>query len=153
MTITITEFADRIRHCWGRDTAYAPDKWTKANPAWGQCLVTTLIARDIFGGAIIKGEINGIEHYWNYIGGSYLGEVDLTREQFGAGPHSTKVLACTQYRDGDHLPPFQFAVPLLTDADLLAGSSDGDLERRYKLLRHLFAFEMVYPHGSGSYAL
>lgn len=138
--MTSTEFAATIRYHWSRATAYDPANWDELNPAYGQCLATALIARDIFGGAIVKGEINGIEHYWNYIGDSYEGEVDFTREQFGAGPHSTKVVAATHFRESSTQPPFQFDLPLLNTEDLWSE----DLERRYKLLRERLAFSLLY---------
>ena len=69
-----------ISSCWNRNTAYEPHRWSKANRALGQCAVTALIVQDLFGGHVLRGFVNGIEHYWNRLPNQV--EVDLTRAQF-----------------------------------------------------------------------
>jgi len=69
-----------ISGCWNRQTSYDPGKWSTGNRAWGQCAVTALVMQDLFGGVILRGFVNGIEHYWNRLPNE--SEVDLTRAQF-----------------------------------------------------------------------
>lgn len=65
---------------WSKRTSYDPAGWSNRNPAWGQCAVTALIIQDLFGGIVLRGLVNGIEHYWNRLPNK--AEVDLTRTQF-----------------------------------------------------------------------
>jgi len=60
---------------WCKETCYSPDedKWSANNPAFGQCLVTSLIVQDYFGGVLCYCKHQ--KHYWNRIGNK---EVDLT---------------------------------------------------------------------------
>jgi hypothetical protein len=69
-----------ISGCWNRKTSYDPVGWSNRNRAWGQCAVTALIVQDLFGGVVLRGFVDGIEHYWNRL--PKKGEVDLTRTQF-----------------------------------------------------------------------
>jgi len=69
-----------IAGCWNRRTSYDPTGWSTMNPAWGQCAVTALVVQDLFGGVVLRGFVNGIEHYWNRLPNE--SEVDLTRAQF-----------------------------------------------------------------------
>jgi hypothetical protein len=71
---------DIIAGCWKRSTSYDPEGWTAVNRAWGQCAVTALVVQDLFGGVVLRGLVNGIEHYWNRLPNEL--EVDLTRGQF-----------------------------------------------------------------------
>jgi hypothetical protein len=70
---------DLIRQSWSRETAYDAAAWTRTNPASGQCAVTALVLQHYLGGELLRGQINGQEHYWNLLP---HGEIDLTREQF-----------------------------------------------------------------------
>ena len=69
-----------ISGCWNRRTSYDPQGWSKGNRAWGQCAVTALVVQDLFGGVVVRGFVNGIEHYWNRLPNQ--SELDLTRKQF-----------------------------------------------------------------------
>lgn len=69
-----------IAGCWNRRTSYDPTGWLTTNPAWGQCAVTALVVQDLFGGVVLRGFVNGIEHYWNRLPNE--SDVDLTRVQF-----------------------------------------------------------------------
>lgn len=75
------ELAEFLRQCWERETSYDPTRWSPDNRAWGQCAVTALIVQDLLGGDLLRGSVNGVEHYWNRL--PDLSEVDLTRHQFG----------------------------------------------------------------------
>ena len=52
-------------------------KWSKANPTYGQCVPTTLLVQELFGGDIYYLTAN--KHYYNVIDGKII---DLTKDQF-----------------------------------------------------------------------
>jgi len=69
-----------LRHAWAPDTASDPERWSRRNPARGQCAVTALIVQDQLGGSLMRAHVEGESHYWNLLpSGEHL---DLTREQF-----------------------------------------------------------------------
>jgi hypothetical protein len=76
----LDHIGDIISACWNRRTSYEPERWSRSNRAWGQCAVTALVVQDLFGGVVLRGFVNGIEHYWNRLPNQI--EVDLTRVQF-----------------------------------------------------------------------
>lgn len=51
--------------------------------------MTALLVQELLGGRIVYGELNGFEHYWNYLPAEV--EVDLTRHQYGT-PYSVRLL-------------------------------------------------------------
>jgi hypothetical protein len=71
-----------FQECWRRETSYDPEKWSPENPTHGQCAITALVIQDLLGGDLLKGKVNGADHYWNRLPDS--SEFDLTRDQFGA---------------------------------------------------------------------
>jgi hypothetical protein len=76
-----------FKECWRRETSYDPEKWSPENPTHGQCAITALIIHDLFGGDLIRGKVNGADHYWNRLPDST--ELDLTRDQFGTSSNIT----------------------------------------------------------------
>jgi hypothetical protein len=74
--------------CWSRKTSYQPSRWSADNPAAGQCAVTALLIQELLGGRIVYGELNGFEHYWNYLPAEE--ELDLTRQQYGT-PYAVRL--------------------------------------------------------------
>ena len=83
----ISDLEHILLNCWCKDTSYDPNKWSKDNPAFGQCAVTSLIVNDYFAGKIVWAEAllpdnTKISHYFNLIEEQ---EVDLTRKQFPKG--------------------------------------------------------------------
>ena len=62
--------------CWGIKTS---SKWTFDNPYKGQCGVTSIVINDLFGGKILKTNIDNQWHYYNRINGQRL---DYTSKQF-----------------------------------------------------------------------
>lgn len=74
-------FRSAIRDAWNSETSADPAKWHSDNPAWGQCAVTALLVQEELGGKLLRAEVNGVSHYWNWLPTGE--EVDLTREQFG----------------------------------------------------------------------
>jgi hypothetical protein len=139
--MTVEEFRERIEPCWSAATSFWPETWTEENPAHGQCLVTALVARDVFGGSIVYGHISGLAHYWNYL--PRLGEIDFTRSQFGPGPHEMVIIGITTPSERGMLR--RLPGPLLSDKHFAVLNVDGDLERRYLLLKRRYAFNGAYP--------
>jgi hypothetical protein len=87
-TLAILESA--IRASWSIETCDPVDvpNWTPANPARGQCGVTSLLVHDLVGGQLLGAEVSFPDgtrqgfHYWNRL---HDLDVDLTREQFTDG--------------------------------------------------------------------
>ena len=86
-TMTLDDLTTRIRNAWGADTCATEDlpKWSRQNPARGQCGITALVVNDLLGGDLMLGEVhvNGERvdfHWWNCLPDGT--EIDLTREQF-----------------------------------------------------------------------
>lgn len=65
-----------LPECW---SIHSSSKWTRENPARGQCSVTALVIQDIFGGEIYKTPTSEGWHFYNKINEQYY---DLTASQF-----------------------------------------------------------------------
>jgi hypothetical protein len=65
-----------LRKAWSLSTA---SRWTPANPAAGQCNVTSLLVHDLFGGELLKTPLPAGDHFYNRIGGR---RYDFTASQF-----------------------------------------------------------------------
>lgn len=57
------------------------DSKEKLSPLDGHCAVVSHLIWKLFGGNIVTGRINGIQHYWNRLPDDK--EIDLTSCQFG----------------------------------------------------------------------
>jgi hypothetical protein len=69
-----------LRASWGEDVCNDKDRllWTQENPAFGQCVVSTLVLMELLHeGKIVEDSNN--DHFWFL---DEFGEIDLTREQF-----------------------------------------------------------------------
>lgn len=106
-----------LQKSWSHETAYG-GIWSKANPALGQCAISSLIVQDYFGGKIERFFINDTRetHYANNIHGA---QIDTTISQFDNGIKLT--LAQVELADGETM-----RARMLANADTL---------RRYDLLR------------------
>jgi len=83
----ISELEKILEKAWSKETSIDPEKWTKENPSWGQCVPTSLVAQDYLGGEIVWAlaklpDGSDMSYYFNKINGK---EIDLTRKQFPAG--------------------------------------------------------------------
>lgn len=123
MLLSIEQFWATISPCWDKATSFRPEQCTAKMTASGQCLVTTLVARDYFGGKLLSGIMNEDLHYWNLLPSGL--EIDFTRIQFGI----VRTLAQDPYPvvNTDHL----FAL-------------DSTLRDRYELLKQRFAYAVTY---------
>ena len=54
-------------------------RWSKDNPSFGMCAITSLIVNDYFGGEIAKMYVGEISHYFNLLDSKII---DLTSSQF-----------------------------------------------------------------------
>jgi hypothetical protein len=88
---TLTGIETAVRRSWSVDTCDPVDvaRWTRENPALGQCGATALVIQDLMGGDLLSAEVRHADgsrqgmHNWNRLPGGL--EIDLTREQFRAG--------------------------------------------------------------------
>ena len=95
-----------IRGAWGRDTSDDPEGWSEDNRAVGQCAVSALVVRAIYGGDLViatvldrDGNRTPDGHAWNVLPS---GEVlDLTFEQFRAGEQLAQPIVTEPVIDGD----------------------------------------------------
>ena len=77
----VREIRALLKICWSEATAYpASLKSGKQCPSRGQCFVTAVLIRKLYGGEIVRGKINKEQHYWNKIDGV---EIDFTSDQYG----------------------------------------------------------------------
>jgi hypothetical protein len=85
--VSLQRVEEAIRRSWSVETCDPTDvpSWTPANPARGQCAVTTLVIHDLLGGQMLEAEVHFPDgsrqgfHYWNRLAGL---DLDLTVEQF-----------------------------------------------------------------------
>ena len=78
------DLIDAIRDSWCRQTSATPDAWHAANPARGQCDVSSFVVWEHLGGDLVEGEVfvDGVKtehHYWNRVGDE---DLDVTSQQF-----------------------------------------------------------------------
>lgn len=69
-------FGEALKTAW---SIRSSNSWTAANPAKGQCSVTSLVAQDLFGGDIVTTRTKGGTHFYNVIDGQ---RYDFTISQF-----------------------------------------------------------------------
>ncbi len=121
MDTVLHDFEKALQAAWSHETSYYPDAWTQAQPSWGQCAVSTLVAQDVLGGEILWSRVvlpsgETVSHYYNKINSEVI---DLTRAQF---PEGTVIPAGVPKSDG-------FA----TTREYML--SNTDTRRRYELLK------------------
>ncbi len=90
------ELNDAFLKAWSGETSVAPVEWNANNPAFGQCAVTSCIARDLLGGKIVRVAVKDhylfSSHFYNELEDGT--ELDFTFQQFSGnekfGPKSYK---------------------------------------------------------------
>lgn len=84
MKPTIQDISSALQASWSADTAYDASEWSLKNKARGQCVVSSLIVQDYFGGELIRFEINEDElhetHYMNQLPDGTV--IDTTASQY-----------------------------------------------------------------------
>jgi hypothetical protein len=109
----IDEVARALRAAWDRDTSDDPEGWSEDNRALGQCAVSALVIRAIYGGELViatvldrQGNRTADGHAWNIL------------------PSGESVdFAFDQFRDGEQLAP-----PIVTEPVI-----HGDPHRAHRL--------------------
>lgn len=95
-----------LRAAWGRDTTDDPENWSMAKPALGQCAVSALVVRGIYGGDVViatvldrDGASTPDGHAWNILP---TGEsVDFAFDQFTNGEQLAPPIVTEPVIDGD----------------------------------------------------
>jgi hypothetical protein len=91
----LADVEQALRASWTMESSDDPDKWSPENPALGQCAVSALIIRALYGGDIViatvldrDGERTPDGHAWNVLPSGE--QVDFSFDQFldgeGLGP-------------------------------------------------------------------
>ncbi|MEK3817544.1 hypothetical protein MKY20_00090 [Cytobacillus sp. FSL W8-0315] len=75
-TFKIEKIMNALSKSWSLESS---SKWSKYNPAKGQCGVTTLVVNDLLGGEIKKTKLPDGWHFYNMINGR---RQDFTASQF-----------------------------------------------------------------------
>lgn len=73
---TTDEIIDALFKAWSSQSS---SKWSKENPANGQCGVTSLVVHDLLGGKINKTALPNGWHFYNVVNGK---RIDFTSSQF-----------------------------------------------------------------------
>ncbi|WP_034681040.1 YunG family protein [Caldalkalibacillus mannanilyticus] len=77
-----------LKQAWSSKSS---TKWTKENPAKGQCGVTSLVVHDYLGGDILKTPVKDGWHYYNKTKDGEI--IDLTQSQFDVEPEYQHLLS------------------------------------------------------------
>ena len=88
----LVDIRNQMEQVWAKDTAYG--KWNKNIPSTNQCFVTALWLGWYFDAEVVRGSIDGVQHYWNIIGRI---PVDFTSDQFGGDGYNPII---NEYRTG-----------------------------------------------------
>jgi len=87
---TLEKLESSLKAAWCRATCWPPMRkdWTKERPEHGQCLVSSLVVSEYYGGSLVMANVKvpGLEdpvlHFFNRLKG---GDVDTTWVQFPEG--------------------------------------------------------------------
>lgn len=86
MNPTLQELSVALQASWHADTAYDFNEWNPENKARGQCVVSSLIVQDYFGGELVGYEITEGQfhetHYVNQLPGGTI--IDTTASQYAS---------------------------------------------------------------------
>lgn len=95
-----------LRASWSLETSDDPDRWSPENPALGQCAVSALIIRALYGGDIViatvldrDGQRTPDGHAWNVLPSGE--QVDFTFDQFVDGEGLGPEIVAEPVIDGD----------------------------------------------------
>lgn len=85
--VTPKEFQELLPFICDKKTSVDPNGWKPENPLWGHCAIVAILAKELFGGEILRASLEKTEftsmrsHYWNRIRNGQ--EIDFTAAQFG----------------------------------------------------------------------
>jgi hypothetical protein len=84
MNITLEAVIEALQKSWAKDTCYEETEWSEDNPARGQCVVSSLVLQDYFGGELLRYKVSGDgideTHYCNTFDNGTL--MDVTASQY-----------------------------------------------------------------------
>ena len=83
--LLLSDFTKALQESWSATTGYESDEnWSPENPARGQCVVSSLVVQDYFGGDIVRYAVTGDgvdeTHYFNVLDDGTV--LDTTRSQY-----------------------------------------------------------------------
>lgn len=64
--LSVEEFVRMVTLVCARESSADPDGWSSGCPLWGHCLVIALLVQDIYGGALIRQSLKGIEGFEHF---------------------------------------------------------------------------------------
>ena len=128
---TLEQVFAALRRSWSYETTFDHPEWSAQNPARGQCIISSLIIQDYFGGELRRYQVigNGIRerHYRNELAGGVL--IDTTASQYQVPVQMTD------------LPVSLGEFVSIRDKRL----SDDETRQRYELLAHKVADILKEP--------
>ncbi|HJQ08154.1 MAG TPA: hypothetical protein VJ836_01580 [Candidatus Saccharimonadales bacterium] len=84
MTPTFSQLTAALSKAWSAETSCWGDDWPPDNPARGQCVTSSLVVQDYYGGNLIRFAVRGEgiseNHYCNLLDDGTL--FDTTRSQY-----------------------------------------------------------------------
>ncbi len=84
MKLTLQELSEALQASWSADTAYSAEEWSQGNKARGQCVISSLVVQDYFGGELLPYSIDeGTLHETHYVNRLDDGTIiDTTASQY-----------------------------------------------------------------------
>lgn len=81
---SLSELTAALRKAWSAETSSWGGKWLPDNPARGQCIASSLVVQDYYGGGLVRFAVRGEgireNHYCNLLDDGTL--LDATRSQY-----------------------------------------------------------------------
>jgi hypothetical protein len=81
---TLEQVISALRQSWSYETTFDHPGWSEQNPARGQCVISSLIMQDYFGGELRRYQVAGKgineRHYVNVLDGGIV--IDTTASQY-----------------------------------------------------------------------
>lgn len=81
---TIQQLVAALHKAWNAETSFTPHEWSRHNTARGQCLVSSLVVQDYYGGDIRRYNVTGKgikeTHYCNMLVDGTI--IDTTASQY-----------------------------------------------------------------------
>lgn len=82
--LKLDQLTNALHDAWGADTCFDALEWSEDNPACGQCVASSLVVQDYYGGDLLRYEVRGegIEemHYCNILDDGTI--LDTTGQQY-----------------------------------------------------------------------
>lgn len=83
-SLSLSRLTAALRLSWRADSSFTPEEWHASNPARGQCLVSSLVVQDYYGGDLRRYRVLGQNiketHYCNILIDGTI--IDTTGSQY-----------------------------------------------------------------------